>query len=99
MSSCGVGGCPRAPRYQFTSDTRAAALRCLRHALVYPPVARRAMQVALVVGTILFAINQADVVLNGQFMPLIVAKIGLTYLVPYSVSTYSTLAASHFVEN
>ncbi len=55
----------------------------------------RALAVALVVGTILFAINQLDVVLGGALTPLVAAKIALTYLVPYSVSTYSALEVSH----
>jgi hypothetical protein len=55
----------------------------------------RALAVGLVVGTLLFAINQLDVVLSGAITPLIVAKIALTYLVPYSVSTYSALEVSH----
>jgi len=50
--------------------------------------------VALVVGTILMLINQADVLLSGHASALTVAKIGLTYLVPFSVSTYSALAAN-----
>ena len=51
----------------------------------------RAFIVALVVGTILFAINQLDVVLSGQLTALVAAKIALTYAVPYSVSSYSAL--------
>jgi hypothetical protein len=43
------------------------------------------------VGTVLFAINQLDVVLAGQLTPVVAAKIALTYAVPYSVSTYSAL--------
>jgi hypothetical protein len=54
----------------------------------------RALGVALVVGTILFAINQLDAVLRGEFSPTLAAKVALTYLVPYCVSTYSALAAS-----
>jgi len=50
--------------------------------------------VALVVGTILMVINQADVLLSGHASALTAAKIGLTYLVPFSVSTYSALAAN-----
>jgi len=69
-------------------------MRCRRHALVYGPVSGRAITVALVVGTILVAINQGDVVLSGHLTALVVAKIGLTYLVPFSVSTYSALAAN-----
>ena len=63
----------------------------MRHALLYPRVRDRALRVALVVGTILFAINQLDVVLRGELSALVVGKIALTYLVPYSVSTYSAL--------
>lgn len=59
--------------------------------MVYPAVFRRALRVALVVGTLLFAINQLDVVLRGDLTPLVAFKIALTYLVPFSVSTYSAL--------
>lgn len=51
----------------------------------------RALRVALVVGLILFAINQLDVVVRGEVTPLVTAKIALTFLVPYGVSTYSAL--------
>jgi hypothetical protein len=54
----------------------------------------RALGIALVVGTMLFAINQLDVVLRGEVTFVIVAKTALTYLVPYGVSTYSALEAS-----
>ena len=51
----------------------------------------RALRVAAVVGTILFVINQLDVVASGTLTALVAGKIALTYLVPYSVSTYSAL--------
>lgn len=57
----------------------------------YGDVRRRAVRVALLVGVILFAINQLDVVLRGEVTPLVVAKIILTFAVPYCVSTYSAL--------
>jgi hypothetical protein len=72
-------------------------LRCWRHALVYGPVLGRALKVAAVVGTVLFVINQLDVVLSGQVSPLVVVKIGLTYLVPFSVSSYSALESNRLV--
>ncbi len=43
------------------------------------------------VGTILFAINQLDVVITGQLTALVGAKVAFTYGVPYCVSTYSAL--------
>lgn len=45
-------------------------------------------------GTLLFAINQLDVVLAGAITAGIGLKIALTYAVPYSVSTYSALEVS-----
>jgi len=63
----------------------------VRHAIVFPRVRDRALRVALVVGVILFAINQLDVVLRGATDAVVAAKIVLTFVVPYSVSTYSAL--------
>lgn len=59
-------------------------------ALRHPITAKRALKVALVVGTILVAINQGDVLLHGHLPPI--WKIILTYMVPYSVSSYSSAA-------
>ena len=39
----------------------------------------------------LFAINQLDVVLRGEVTWVVLAKIVLTFAVPYTVSTYSAL--------
>lgn len=87
-------GCARAAGYRFGSGLESSHARCGWHALTYRPVCRRAISVALVVGTILVAINQADVLLGGHVSALVIAKIGLTYVVPFSVSTYSALAAN-----
>jgi hypothetical protein len=57
-------------------------LRCWRHAVFYGPVVRRALEIAAVVGTALFLINQLDVVLSGKVTPLVVLKIVLTYVAP-----------------
>jgi hypothetical protein len=92
--ACGVEGCHRVARYQFASGIQQPAVRCRWHGLVYPPVCGRAISVALVVGTILVGINQSDVLLSGHATLLVVGKIALTYLVPFSVSTYSALAAN-----
>ena len=53
----------------------------------------RALKVALVVGTVLVAINQGDLLLAGVITPEIVTKILLTYCVPYCVSTYAGVEA------
>lgn len=51
------------------------------------PIVRLALRTALVVGSLLNLINQGDALLGDA--PLDVLKLGLTYLVPYCVSTYS----------
>jgi hypothetical protein len=91
---CDVPGCDRAARYQFGTGPQTCTRRCVWHGVLYWPIVRRAGRVALLVGTVLFVINQSDVVLRGDTTALVVAKIGLTYLVPFSVSTYSALAAN-----
>lgn len=53
-------------------------------------IQKRALIIAVVVGTILNCINQAPEVMDGA--PLQVTKALLTYMVPYSVSLYSAVA-------
>jgi len=53
----------------------------------------RGLQVGVVVGTILTAINQGDVILGGTLDAASAWKIPLTYLVPYLVSTYASVSA------
>jgi hypothetical protein len=49
--------------------------------------------VAAVVGTILITINHADALLQGEVSVKRIWQMGLTYLVPYCVSTYSSVSA------
>jgi hypothetical protein len=44
-------------------------------------------------------ILRGDVLLSGHLTAFVVAKIALTYLVPFSVSTYSALAANRLPAN
>ncbi len=56
-------------------------------------VVRRALLMALVVGPILILINHADSILQGEIGPVRALKMALTMLVPYLVSTYSSVGA------
>lgn len=56
-------------------------------------VVRRAACIAAVVGSILAVINHGDSILSGSLTAAQVWKIGLTYLVPYTVSTLSSVGA------
>lgn len=50
---------------------------------------------ALVIGTILFAINHLDTVLRGDATTGTWVKIGVTYLVPFAVTNFGLLIGSH----
>lgn len=58
-----------------------------------PGIVRRAIKVALIVGTIIGAINYGDKLFTGSITARDILKIALTYLVPYCVSTWSAVQA------
>lgn len=62
--------------------------------IAYRPHLRKTMSIALVVGTILFCINQLDVVLRGDATTVVWIKAAITYLVPFVVSNLGVLVAS-----
>jgi hypothetical protein len=58
-----------------------------------PRVLRRAVLYTLIVGAILIAINHGDALLAGDVSAERWWKMGLTVLVPYTVSTLSSVGA------
>ncbi|GAC1442131.1 MAG: nitrate/nitrite transporter NrtS [Mycobacteriales bacterium] len=52
---------------------------------------RRTLLTAVIVGTVLFAINQLDVVLGGRATWVTWVKGGVTYLVPFAVANVGVL--------
>ena len=64
----------------------------LRLAL-HPAVVRRALLFGATVGPVLIAINHADAILLGDVSSGRLLKMGLTVLVPYAVSTISSVMA------
>ena len=58
-----------------------------------PSVVRRALAVAVVVGTVLVAINHGDAIARREVSLGRALRIMLTVLVPYCVSTYSSVGA------
>ena len=63
------------------------------------PVIKRATYTALIVGTILIAINHGDALLRGQVDATRLFKIILTVFVPYIVSTTSSVSAMLNIKN
>jgi hypothetical protein len=62
--------------------------------ILQPQHLRRTMTIALVVGTILTAINHADVIARGDATSATFAKAALNYLVPFIVSNLGLLAGT-----
>jgi len=67
---------------------------CLHCATRHRPLLRRSVRTALVVGTILVAINQGTVLAAGEFPDALLWKIPLTYLVPFCVASWGALGAA-----
>ena len=64
--------------------------RALRKTLSWP-VAARSLQFALVMGSILNAINQGDAIIGGG--PVNFLKLALTYAVPFFSASYGAYGA------
>jgi hypothetical protein len=60
----------------------------------YRPHLTKTVLIAAVVGTVLFAINQLDVVLRGDATTAVWVKSAVTYLVPFCVSNLGVLVGS-----
>jgi hypothetical protein len=82
------------PTYQVGEPPAWSRWREARAVVVHPPHLRRTIWIAVVVGTVLFAINQLDVVLRGDATPMVWLKCVLTYVVPFCTSNYGLLVAS-----
>ena len=56
-------------------------------------IVTRSSKVAMIVGTILIAINYGDRLISGAVLPNEWMKMMLTFCVPYCVSTYASVSA------
>lgn len=69
----------------------ATALKCWRCAALHWPMLKRSLLVAVVVGTIITAINQGDVLVSGQGNWALAWKIPLSYITPFLVASWGAL--------
>ncbi|MCP5025933.1 MAG: hypothetical protein GY929_06570 [Actinomycetia bacterium] len=72
----------------WSNPAEAIGVVLYRHHLV------RTVTVAVVVGTVLFCINQLDVVISGDATTTTWVKSATTYLVPFCVANYGVLTAT-----
>ena len=68
------------------------SLRCLTCALRHMPMIRRSLAPALIVGSILVALNQGDILFLGHWANELSWKMPLTYLTPFLVATWGALS-------
>lgn len=71
----------------------AASARDWLRLAVSPVVVRRALVYGIVVGPILIAINHADAIARGDVDGVRLCKMAFTMVVPYLVSTLSSVGA------
>ena len=62
------------------------------------PVVRRGLRYAVIVGAILITINHGDAIVRGDLPPSRILRMVLTVLVPYVVSTLSSIEAQRQAE-
>lgn len=62
--------------------------------MLYRPHLTRTASVTLVVGLVLFAINQLDVVMAGDATPRTWIKTAVTFVVPFCVANFGVLTAT-----
>ncbi len=58
-----------------------------------PAVVRRCGTIALVVGTLLSAVNQGDAILAGHLTPVTMLQIAANYLIPFVVANLGALSS------
>ncbi len=92
--ACSVCGAPLVRGVSLAeSEDQPVRWKCLRCACFDRTLATRSGRVALVVGSVLIAVNQGDQLLSGSF-PFATAwwKLPLTYLVPFLVASYGAIS-------
>jgi hypothetical protein len=66
--------------------------------LTFRPHLKKTLGIAILVGTVFFAMNQLPAVLAGQVTLVVVLKAALSYVVPFCVSNSGLLAASREIK-
>ena len=72
-------------------EARSNLIKCLLCSLRHRPMLKKSLMACVVVGTLLTALNQGDLLLFGNWNSTLYWKIPLTYTVPFLVATYGAL--------
>ena len=83
-----------APSSDASEQPTWITLREAVRVVAYRPHLRKTIRIALIVGTILFCINQLNLVIEHKATLVVWLKTALTYLVPFCVSNLGILVAT-----
>ena len=81
-----------APEAASGKDFPAELTKCLPCTLRHWPMLKKSLAACVVVGTLLTALNQGDILLAGEWNSSLWWKIPLTYTVPFMVATYGAMS-------
>ena len=73
-------------------DFPAELTKCLLCTLRHWPMLKKSLAACVVVGTLLTALNQGDILLAGGWNSSLWWKIPMTYTVPFMVATYGAMS-------
>ena len=73
-------------------NSPAELTKCLLCTLRHWPMLKKSLAACVVVGTLLTALNQGDILLAGEWNSSLWWKIPLTYTVPFMVATYGAMS-------
>ncbi len=94
LEHCARCGQTFGARSRFQFQTPSGLIRkCFACAVQHAPMLRRSGWIALIVGALLTAINQGDLLLAGHWTAALLWKIPLTYAVPFIVATLGALGS------
>jgi len=79
------------PAEKGGESLRVELTKCFLCSLRHWPMLKKSMAACLVVGTVLTALNQGDILLAGEWNSTLWWKIPLTYTVPFMVATYGAM--------
>ena len=79
------------PEEEGGQSLRTELTKCLLCSLRHWPMLKKSLAACVVVGPLLTALNQGDLLLTGQWNSTLWWKIPLTYAVPFMVATYGAM--------
>ena len=78
--------------YMLRGGGAGGVVRCIRCAFLHWPTLSRSLKIAAIVGSVLVAINQGDIVLSGEVSSALLWKAPLTFATPFAVSLWGAMA-------